>query len=215
MFVAGGRTPTGRDAVAWAREGVERGAGEILLTSMDRDGTNDGYDLELTRAVAEAVGVPVIASGGAGELDHLVDALRGGRRRGAVRLDLPLRALQGRRGQGAPRRRRRAGPQRLRRPPGGRIVRAVDVALAILGPTVGFGLFALLALRFGAESRPGFDEKPVLDDRPNLVPLPRQTGPSEPSASAGPPPAVRAPAPVPVARAPRPVPRGRPAPGAA
>jgi imidazole glycerol-phosphate synthase subunit HisF len=78
VFVAGGRTPTGRDAVAWAREGAERGAGEILLTSMDRDGTHDGYDLELTRAVAEAVGVPVIASGGAGELDHLVDALRAG-----------------------------------------------------------------------------------------------------------------------------------------
>jgi cyclase len=78
VFVAGGRTPTGRDAVEWAREGVERGAGEILLTSMDRDGTNDGYDLALTRAVSDAVGVPVIASGGAGELDHLVDALRAG-----------------------------------------------------------------------------------------------------------------------------------------
>ena len=78
VFVAGGRTATGRDAVAWAREGVTRGAGEILLTSMDRDGTNDGYDLDLTRAVAEAVSVPVIASGGAGELDHLVDALRAG-----------------------------------------------------------------------------------------------------------------------------------------
>jgi cyclase len=78
VFVAGGRTPTGRDAIAWAGEGVERGAGEILLTSMDRDGTNDGYDLRLTRAVAEAVGVPVIASGGAGELDHLVDALQAG-----------------------------------------------------------------------------------------------------------------------------------------
>jgi len=78
VFVAGGRTATGRDAVAWAREGVERGAGEILLTSMDRDGTNDGYDLGLTRAVSEAVAVPVIASGGAGELDHLVDALRAG-----------------------------------------------------------------------------------------------------------------------------------------
>ena len=62
----------------WAREGVERGAGEILLTSMDRDGTNDGYDLELTSAVAGAVGVPVIASGGAGELEHLADALRAG-----------------------------------------------------------------------------------------------------------------------------------------
>jgi imidazole glycerol-phosphate synthase subunit HisF len=78
VVVAGGRTPTGRDAVGWACEGVERGAGEILLTSMDRDGTEDGYDLALTRAVADAVGVPVIASGGAGTLDHLVDALRGG-----------------------------------------------------------------------------------------------------------------------------------------
>jgi cyclase len=78
VVVAGGREPTGRDAVAWAREGVERGAGEILLTSMDRDGTNDGYDLALTQAVAEAVGVPVIASGGAGELDHLAEALDAG-----------------------------------------------------------------------------------------------------------------------------------------
>ena len=77
-FVAGGRTPAGRDAVEWAREGVERGAGEILLTSMDRDGTSDGYDLELTGAVSDAVAVPVIASGGAGELDHLVEALRAG-----------------------------------------------------------------------------------------------------------------------------------------
>jgi cyclase len=78
VFVAGGRTPTGRDVLEWAVEGVERGAGEILLTSMDRDGTNDGYDLELTRAVSEAVGVPVIASGGAGDLDHLVEALEVG-----------------------------------------------------------------------------------------------------------------------------------------
>jgi cyclase len=77
-YVAGGRTPTGRDAVAWAREGVERGAGEILLTSMDRDGTNAGYDLALTNAVAEAVAVPVIASGGAGELDDLSDAVQAG-----------------------------------------------------------------------------------------------------------------------------------------
>lgn len=77
-YLAGGRTPTGRDAVAWAREGVERGAGEILLTSMDRDGTSDGYDLELTSAVAEAVVVPVIASGGAGEPDHLVAAVDAG-----------------------------------------------------------------------------------------------------------------------------------------
>jgi len=78
VYVAGGRTPTGIDAVAWAREAVERGAGEILLTSMDRDGTNEGYDLELTRMVSEAVGVPVIASGGAGTLDHLVEALEAG-----------------------------------------------------------------------------------------------------------------------------------------
>jgi imidazole glycerol-phosphate synthase subunit HisF len=78
VFVAGGRTPTGRDALAWAREGVARGAGEILLTSMDRDGTNDGYDLALTGAVAEAVGVPLIASGGAGRVDHLAQALRAG-----------------------------------------------------------------------------------------------------------------------------------------
>jgi cyclase len=77
-YVAGGRTPTGRDAVAWAAEGVERGAGEILLTSMDRDGTNAGYDLALTRAVADAVTVPVIASGGAGELAHLAEAVQAG-----------------------------------------------------------------------------------------------------------------------------------------
>ncbi len=78
VYVAGGRTPTGRDVLEWVREGVERGAGEILLTSMDRDGTSAGYDLELTRAVADAVSVPVIASGGAGELDHLVQALEAG-----------------------------------------------------------------------------------------------------------------------------------------
>ena len=79
VYVDGGRRPVGRDAIEWAREGVERGAGEILLTSMDRDGTEDGYELELTRAVAVAVDVPVIASGGAGSLDHLVDAVeRGG-----------------------------------------------------------------------------------------------------------------------------------------
>lgn len=78
VFVAGGRTATGRDVLAWAREGVSRGAGEILLTSMDRDGTNDGYDLALTTAVADAVPIPVIASGGAGELAHLADALRAG-----------------------------------------------------------------------------------------------------------------------------------------
>jgi cyclase len=78
VFVAGGRTPTGLDAVGWAREGVERGAGEILLTSMDRDGTKDGYDLALTTAIAEAVDVPVIASGGAGKPEHLVDGFAAG-----------------------------------------------------------------------------------------------------------------------------------------
>jgi cyclase len=78
VFVNGGRTPVGRDAVEWAREGVERGAGEILLTSMDRDGTEEGYELTLTRAVADSVDVPVIASGGAGTLDHLVEAVEDG-----------------------------------------------------------------------------------------------------------------------------------------
>ena len=78
VYVNGGRTPVGRDAVEWAREAVERGAGEILLTSMDRDGTEDGYELRLTRAVADAVDVPVIASGGAGTLDHLVEAVEAG-----------------------------------------------------------------------------------------------------------------------------------------
>ncbi len=77
-YLAGGRTPTGRDVVGWAREATERGAGEILLTSMDRDGTSDGYDLALTEAVSAAVEVPVIASGGAGELEHLAQALRAG-----------------------------------------------------------------------------------------------------------------------------------------
>ena len=75
VFVNGGRTPTGLEAVRWARMVEELGAGEILLTSMDRDGTTDGYDIELTRAVSDAVGVPVIASGGAGEPDHLADAV--------------------------------------------------------------------------------------------------------------------------------------------
>jgi cyclase len=78
VFVNGGRKPVGRDAIEWAREGTERGAGEILLTSMDRDGTEDGYELALTRAVSGAVEVPVIASGGAGRLEHLVDAIREG-----------------------------------------------------------------------------------------------------------------------------------------
>ena len=78
VFTHGGRRPTGRDALAWAQEAVGLGAGEILLTSMDRDGTKDGYDLELTRAVSQAVSVPVIASGGAGSLEHFYEALTEG-----------------------------------------------------------------------------------------------------------------------------------------
>ena len=128
-YLAGGRTPTGRDVVEWAREGVERGAGEILLTSMDRDGTSDGYDLQLTRAVSEAVSVPVIASGGAGELEHLVAGAGRGRGRGAVRFDLPLRPLHRRRGQGPPRRGRDPGAQRL----GARPVSAADADHAARG----------------------------------------------------------------------------------
>lgn len=75
VFTHGGRTPTGLDAVAWATRSVELGAGEILLTSMDRDGTRRGYDLELLRAVVDAVTVPVIASGGVGTLEHMLEGL--------------------------------------------------------------------------------------------------------------------------------------------
>ncbi len=78
VFVNGGRTPVGLDAVEWIKRGAELGAGEILLTSMDRDGTEDGYELALTRAASDAVDVPVIASGGAGKLDHLVEAVEQG-----------------------------------------------------------------------------------------------------------------------------------------
>jgi cyclase len=78
VYIDGGRTPTGLEAVAWAREVERRGAGEILLTSMNRDGTKDGYDLEVTRAVADAVSIPVIASGGAGRLEHFYEALTTG-----------------------------------------------------------------------------------------------------------------------------------------
>ena len=79
VFSHGGRTPEGLDAIAWCKNVTELGAGEILLTSMDRDGTREGYELELTRAVADAVTVPVIASGGVGNLQHLVDGLVDGR----------------------------------------------------------------------------------------------------------------------------------------
>lgn len=79
IFTHGGRKPTGLDAIEWARKMVDYGAGEILLTSMDRDGTKIGFDLELTRAISEAVSVPVIASGGVGNLDHLADGVTEGK----------------------------------------------------------------------------------------------------------------------------------------
>ena len=78
VYIHGGRTPTGLDPVAWAREAERLGAGEIVLTSMDADGTNAGYDLPITRAVAAAVGIPVVASGGAGTPQHMVDAIAAG-----------------------------------------------------------------------------------------------------------------------------------------
>ncbi|HEY2851989.1 MAG TPA: imidazole glycerol phosphate synthase subunit HisF [Gemmatimonadaceae bacterium] len=78
VYVRGGREPTGKDAVPWAIECVERGAGEILLTSIDRDGTHSGYDVELTRTIARRVDIPVVASGGAGGAAHVLDALREG-----------------------------------------------------------------------------------------------------------------------------------------
>jgi len=78
VYISGGRIPTGLDAIEWAREAEERGAGEILLTSMDKDGTQDGYDIAVTRAVADAVSIPVIASGGAGTLEHFYEALTDG-----------------------------------------------------------------------------------------------------------------------------------------
>ncbi len=84
VFSHGGRRPTGRDAIEWAREGESRGAGEILLTSMDCDGTKEGFDLELTRAVSEAVRLPVIASGGAGSAQHLVAAVTTGQAEAAL-----------------------------------------------------------------------------------------------------------------------------------
>jgi cyclase len=88
VFTHGGRTATGKDTVAWAKEAEQRGAGEILLTSMDRDGTKAGYDLELTRAVAEAVQIPVIASGGAGTPEHFAQALTEGRADAALAASL-------------------------------------------------------------------------------------------------------------------------------
>ena len=84
VFLHGGRTPTGIDALEWVARAVELGAGEILLTSMDRDGTRGGFDLELTRAVADAVSVPVIASGGVGTLDHLAEGVTEGHATGVL-----------------------------------------------------------------------------------------------------------------------------------
>jgi cyclase len=78
IFTHGGREPTGIDAIEWAKRMADLGAGEILLTSMDRDGTRSGFDINLTRTLADAVRIPVIASGGVGNLDHLVDGIRGG-----------------------------------------------------------------------------------------------------------------------------------------
>jgi cyclase len=79
VFINGGRTPTGLDCIDWIKQAVSLGAGEILLTSMDKDGTKDGYDIPLTRAVSEAVNVPVIASGGAGEMEHFYEVLTAGK----------------------------------------------------------------------------------------------------------------------------------------
>jgi cyclase len=79
VYINGGRTPTGLDCIEWVKKAVALGAGEILLTSMDADGTKNGYDIPLTRAVSESVGVPVIASGGAGELSHFYDVLTAGK----------------------------------------------------------------------------------------------------------------------------------------
>jgi cyclase len=84
VYIHGGRTPTGKDAIAWAVEATRRGAGEILLTSMDADGTQAGYDLEVTRAIAESVAIPVIASGGAGALEHIYDGVTQGKAEAAL-----------------------------------------------------------------------------------------------------------------------------------
>jgi cyclase len=88
VHINGGRLPTGQDALAWAREVERLGAGEIVLTSMDADGTQAGYDLEITKAVADAVTIPVVASGGAGAIDHFEDVLRDARASAALAASL-------------------------------------------------------------------------------------------------------------------------------
>ena len=88
VYTHGGRKPTGLDAVEWARQAADMGAGEILLTSMDRDGTRKGYDIILTKAISDAVNIPVIASGGAGTLDHFYEALTKGKADAALAASL-------------------------------------------------------------------------------------------------------------------------------
>jgi cyclase len=95
VFVAGGRVATGRDAIDWARETANRGAGEILLTSMDRDGTKRGFDCELTRAVADAVSIPVIASGGAGSANDFAEVFRLGHAHAALAASIFHFGLEG------------------------------------------------------------------------------------------------------------------------
>ena len=131
VFTAGGRTPTGRDAIQWAREAAACGAGEILLTSMDRDGTQSGFDCELVRAVAEAVSIPVIASGGAGSARDFIEVFREGRADAALgRLHLSLRHREYRRTEARTARCQRTGEVAMLIPSidlmGGKIVQLVQ-----------------------------------------------------------------------------------------
>ena len=124
VHINGGRVPTGREAVSWAQEVERLGAGEIVLTSMDADGTKNGYDLEMTRAVVDAVEIPVVASGGAGSPEHLRAALgRGGCQRRPGRKHLSLPAVFDWRNQGLPGPARRARPAGRTAQAGGRLSR--------------------------------------------------------------------------------------------